>query len=108
MKFLLQTNRTAHSHILALCAICLITVFGVLLGVLLPDTYTVPIFAISMLVWIITAKLFSGWGAVITGLTALVAAFAGTIGAYWPAALVAILAAITLIRPEPRKTHTDA
>jgi hypothetical protein len=93
-------NQSSRLQLAAFCAICLTTVSGVVAGSLVQLSYAVPLLALSMIVWAVVGKLLSGWRAVITGLTALLAAFAGLIGAYLPALLLTILASITLMRFE--------
>ena len=100
-----QTNRM---EMVALSAIVVTALSGVVARPYLALSYAVPVLALATVVWAMAAVALSSWRAAIAGFAALLAAFAGILGAYFPALLLTILASVTLMRIEITKVSRSS
>jgi hypothetical protein len=93
-------------QLVALCAIVTAPMIGALAASTLPFSAVVPIIGILMVGWSAIIGLVYGTRPLIVGVTALLAVFAGFIGAHVAAVLIAIVALISLFIVDSRTLAT--
>lgn len=100
-------HRRVDSRITAF-SVATATALGIVLAQYMEMSHSVPLIALTMVLWLSGGIAFGSTRTTVIGLSALVAAYAGAIGAFTIAFLWLILAVLATTLRTKKQSHTSA